>query len=214
MPSPFKYMYFRGKSKDSVGSAPTGNGDVRPVGAVIRSRTRSADRIDATPPRKSPVIPIEPGFVNSVCPALEIVSLPPTWSASALVSMTYRIGCADSFLIAATPASTTTTPSSPIWTPMLPPAPPIMKKFWRSWRTSRSPTCAFTDGVHTPTPTQQTTVRPTMPLKTAFAILVWGMLADAAAGAALSRRRRCQRLREPPCVDGNIDLHVRQHDFL
>ena len=30
------------------------------------------------------------------------------------------------------PASTTTTPSSPIWTPMLPPAPAIMKKFGRS----------------------------------------------------------------------------------
>ena len=76
--SPFKYMYFRGSSKVSVGIAVTGYGDVRPVGALMRSSTFCAERIDATPPRKSPVTPIDPGFVNNVCPAFDSVSLPPT----------------------------------------------------------------------------------------------------------------------------------------
>jgi hypothetical protein len=59
------------------------------------------------------------------------LSLPPTWSASALVSMIIRIGC---FVIAFTasrslsaiavaPLSTRMTPSSPTWTATLLPAP-------------------------------------------------------------------------------------------
>ena len=53
-------------------------GDAWPVGALILVSTFSADRIDATPPRKLPGNPIDPGAVKSVCPAFEIVSLPPT----------------------------------------------------------------------------------------------------------------------------------------
>ena len=87
MPSPLRYMYLRAKSNVSVGVAPMGYGDARPVGAVMRSRTFCSARIDATPPRKSPVMPIDPGLVNNVCPAFDNVSLPPTWSASAFVSM-------------------------------------------------------------------------------------------------------------------------------
>ena len=43
----------------------------------------------------------------------------------------------DGRALAADPASTTTTPSSPTWTPMLPPAPAIMKKLGRTSSTSR-----------------------------------------------------------------------------
>src|SRR5262249_12060764 len=41
--------------------------------------------------------------------------------------------------LAGDPASTTTTPSSPTWTPMFAPAPAIMKKLGRTSITSRSP---------------------------------------------------------------------------
>src|SRR5262245_54830156 len=65
------------------------------------------------------------------------------------------MGFGEIFLIAATtsdalaeePASTTTTPSSPTWTPMFAPAPAIMKKFDRTAMTPR-PSCAAPEGTH------------------------------------------------------------------
>ena len=56
----------------------------------MRVRTRSSARIEA----KSPETGGSPISRNrySVCPAFATISLPPTWSASELVLMTYRMG--------------------------------------------------------------------------------------------------------------------------
>src|SRR5262245_46401096 len=65
------------------------------------------------------------------------------------------MGFGEIFLIAATtsdalaeePASTTTTPSSPTWTPIFAPAPAIMKKLDRTSMTSR-PACAVLEAAN------------------------------------------------------------------
>ena len=77
---------------------------------------------------------IAAGLPFTVWPACEIVSLPPVWSASALVLTIQRIGPVERRRIAAStaarfaapPVSTTSTPSSPICTATFAPAPTNM----------------------------------------------------------------------------------------
>src|SRR5262245_49151778 len=98
MASSFRYMYFLGCANVSVGQAANWYGDDAPVGALMRSNTRSAERTAAAPPLVMPVAKAFP-TLNSVWPALASCSFPPTWSASALVSITYRMGLGDRRLI-------------------------------------------------------------------------------------------------------------------
>ena len=68
----------------------SGNGDALPVGALILCSTLSCARIAAAPPLvialASSALPST--LVKMVLPALASLALPPTKSASALVSMT------------------------------------------------------------------------------------------------------------------------------
>src|SRR4029450_7079647 len=101
IPSSFRYMYLRRCGNVSVGHAAVGNGDCCPVGALIRVKTFSADRMAAAP--LLVMLSLNGLLVlNSVRPAFAIRSFPPTWSGAALVSMTERMGWGDSFLIAGT----------------------------------------------------------------------------------------------------------------
>ena len=110
----------------SVGHIPIVNGDVFPPGALMRVSTFSCEITVACGWSVN-----ESGLIAR--PARAIFSLPPTWSASALVLIMMRIGrSAIAFTaattlsaVAADPLSTRMTPSSPAWTVTLQPAPKI-----------------------------------------------------------------------------------------